>query len=589
VAIAAASVIALAPSAAQAADLPGRYIVVYERSVSSPAAETDRQERARGFEARFVYRRAIKGFAAELSPGQVSALRADPDVADVVPDRPVEALSDLAPGEPLPPTGVRRMRAATASTAHAASGAAVAVIDSGIDLDHPDLNARDGTNCITPGTAAEDGNGHGTHVAGVVGARNNGSGVVGAAPGTPVYAVKVLNAAGNGSTSSIICGIDWVATNADALGIEVANMSLGGDGDEFGDCGASDPDPEHRAVCRLTAAGVLQVVAAGNDAADFGGTPPTVPAAYPEVLTVTAVSDSDGEPGGVGDDPACRPIESDDEAAGFSNFATEAADQEHTIAAPGVCIRSTWLGGEYRTRSGTSMASPHVAGAAALCIAASGSAGPCDGMTPAAIAGHLRDEAADAAAADPLYSFAGSPLDPQDPAFYGHLVVAEPPAPGPDPGADPGPADTPDPPADPPPASSSAAGPPVVAQQPPPAVVDTTAPLARLASVGRNLTRARRFGLPVVLTCSEACTIEARLVVGGRQARRLRYKPGKAIGRLTEVSLAAGRPTTVGVPLSTGPRKRVRRLRSLRVTLVVTATDAAGNTRTVERRLTLSR
>jgi subtilisin family serine protease len=206
----------------------GRYIVVYDRGVDVDA-ETDRQQRARGFRARFRYRTALKGFAAKLSPGQVRALRADADVAYVTPDRRVRALGavPLAAGEPAPPPGVRRIQAATLTTTREAGDVGVAVIDTGIDLAHSDLDAAAGANCVTPGAAPSDDNGHGTHVAGTIGARNDGAGVVGVAPGTRVYAVKVLDAGGSGSWSQVICGLDWVTANASRLGIEFANLSLG--------------------------------------------------------------------------------------------------------------------------------------------------------------------------------------------------------------------------------------------------------------------------------------------------------------------------------------------------------------------------
>ena len=104
------------------------------------------------------------------------------------------------------------------------------MIDTGIDLDHPDLNAISGKDCVHPGTTAEDDNGHGTHVAGTIARRNTGAGVVGIVPGMMLYAVKVLAANGSGMWSQVFCGIDWVTANAAALNIKVANMSLVGVG-----------------------------------------------------------------------------------------------------------------------------------------------------------------------------------------------------------------------------------------------------------------------------------------------------------------------------------------------------------------------
>src|SRR3954453_12475418 len=152
------------------------------------------------------YSRAVKGFAAALTAPQVRALRADPAVAAVSPDRVVHAAGAvaLATGETAP-DGVERLGAASPTTARQASTANVAVIDTGVDLTHPDLNVVSGTNCVSPGDPADDGYGHGTHVAGTIGARNDGAGVVGVAPGTRIFAVKVLDDNGAGSWSSVIC------------------------------------------------------------------------------------------------------------------------------------------------------------------------------------------------------------------------------------------------------------------------------------------------------------------------------------------------------------------------------------------------
>ena len=420
------------PARQRDAVVPDQYIVTYNRSAESPSEETAARERRQGFEAEFVYRRAIEGFSAKLSRAQVDRLEADPEVAEVTPDRRVKATAALAPGEPTPPPGVRRIGAATTSSVRERSGANVAVIDSGIDLGHPDLDAQSGKNCVTPGSPADDDNGHGTHVAGTIGAQNDGRGVAGVAPGTKLYAAKVLAANGLGDWSQVICGIDWVTgtrTDGDpANDIAVVNMSLAGAGPPVGTC-ATTTDPLHKAICASTGAGVSYVVAAGNGDPetklgwDFDyARLPDVPAAYPEVLTVSAMADTDGRAGGSG--PVCDAKEADDRYASFSNYAATAAGSAHTIAAPGVCIRSTWPDGTYPTISGTSMASPHIAGAVALCLDEGGRAGPCAGRSPAEIVDKMRADAASRAGAEAGSGFAGDPGQPLPERYFGYLTWA---------------------------------------------------------------------------------------------------------------------------------------------------------------------
>jgi subtilisin len=376
-------------------------IVVGHRGVDS--ASLAREHAARhGAEVEHVYGAALAGYAARVPANRIADLRADGRVKFISEDRPVWAVDDHA-GEL--PYGVDRIEGEGNTTS---STPAVAVIDTGSGP-HSDLNIAGGKNCST-GKSYSDGNGHGTHVAGTIAAKQNGAGVIGVLPGAAIYSVRVLNNSGFGSWSSVICGVNWVTANAAALGIRVANMSLGGSGSDDGDCGKTNEDALHEAICNSVAAGVMYVVAAGNDGSDLKG---FVPAAYDEVLTVTAIADFNGEPGG-GAAATCR-SDVDDTAADFSNYAT-ADDEDHTIAGPGVCIESTWKGRGYKTISGTSMASPHVAGTAALCIATAKCAG-----TPALIAQKLR---ADAAARPGSYGFAGDPNSQVNNRYYGHLVYA---------------------------------------------------------------------------------------------------------------------------------------------------------------------
>jgi hypothetical protein len=303
-----------------------------------------------------IFQYALKGFSAMIPAGLLEAVRRDPRVRYVVRDQEMVAFAQTIP------TGIRRIGADLNATA-AIDGintpqvnVAIAIIDTGIDLDHPDLNVKGGV-CYAcgGGTIPDDANGHGSHVAGIAAALDNDIGVVGVAPGAPLYAVRVLDYRGSGSLSNVAKGVDWVTKNTSSLNIKVANLSLGGSGSDDGNCGKSNNDPLHTAICNSVAAGVTYVVAAGNSAADAKA---TIPAAYREVITVSALADSDGLEGGIG---LGTGYGADDTFATFSNYGP-AID----LIAPGVSIYSTYKLGGYSTLSGTSMAAPHVAGAAAL-------------------------------------------------------------------------------------------------------------------------------------------------------------------------------------------------------------------------------
>ena len=401
--------------------IDGQYIVVLKGGVSDPRDVAREHARKYGAEVLYTYDDALNGYAAHIPAQKLDEVRNDPNVSFVSADRRVHAFAQSLP------KGVDRIQGDLSPTANIDNiddrvNAKVAIIDTGIDLDHPDLNvAQEGRNCSS-GSTYDDGNGHGTHVAGTVAAKDDGSGVVGVAPGATVYPVRVLNNAGSGSWSSVACGIDWVSANAASKGIKVANMSLGGSGSDDSENGktcVTTANALRKAICGSVAKGVTYVVAAGNSNKNFSG---FVPAAYNEVLTVTAMADFNGQPGG-GAAATCR-SDVDDTPADFSNFTqVGSSDVGHTIAAPGVCIRSTWKGGKYNTISGTSMASPHVAGTAALCI----TSGKCTG-SPASVASTLRQDAATKTGNDRsvsgYYGFTGDPNSPVNTRYYGYLVHA---------------------------------------------------------------------------------------------------------------------------------------------------------------------
>jgi subtilisin len=370
-----------------AADPKVPMIVVLARNADVDEALA-RGKRKHGVTPDHVFRFAARGYAAALTKAQARAIEREEDVDAVVPDAAVELATQSTPA------GVRRVGATRSPLTHIdtndlASHRAnvdVAIIDTGIQPDHPDLRVAGGYDCSRPSSPVSerswssrwrDQHGHGTHVAGIVGALDNDRGVVGVAPGARLWSVRVFDSTGFSRISWIACGIDWIASKRDPNDasrplIEVANMSLRDDGRDDGNCGYSNNDIEHRAICRSVDRGTTYVVAAGNDRNSAGN---WRPASYNEVITVSAMADYDGRPGGLAS-ATCTAFgkrDGDDTFADFSNYGGDV-----DITAPGVCVRSTLPGSTYGTISGTSMATPHVAGGAALYLIAHPGTAPND-------------------------------------------------------------------------------------------------------------------------------------------------------------------------------------------------------------------
>jgi subtilisin family serine protease len=394
-----------------AAPPSGDYIVALKDGIDATAFAAAADARS-GVDVEQVYSVALRAFHAHLTGSAKAQLAQDPGVRFISSNRTFKAFAQALP------TGVDRIDGdrSTVYAAGASVNTPVAVLDTGVTPD-PDLNVQAaGQNCLG-GVGWSDLNGHGTHIAGIIGAKNNADGVVGVAPGAPIYPIQVLNSSANGSDASILCGIEWVTTVGKALGVRVANLSAGSFGDDDGNCGMTNADPIHLAICHATAAGALFVVAAGNSG---GAITLTVPANYDEVLTATWMTDYDGAPSKISPPTGCN--QGPDERASANSSWAYDYDENHILAAPGSCITSTSNTGGTMVMSGSSMAAPHVAGTVALCI----DRGACSG-TPADIMQRVRT---DAAARPSTFGFDGDPFRPivaQGSGItqnYGYLVYA---------------------------------------------------------------------------------------------------------------------------------------------------------------------
>lgn len=364
IAVVSIGVLGFTPSEAIPSPIPDRYIVILNDDVN-PWSVANEMAQERGLGISHVYGTAVNGFSAVVPRGQLDKITSDPRVNYIEQDS-VVSISKKPPGTPgkggndsksseqpqqLTPNGIRIINGPVSGSVDVD----VAVIDTGIDPSHPDLNVVSGVN-FAKGKSWSDGNGHGTHVAGTIAAKNNGYGVVGVAPDARLHAVKVLDNRGSGFMSDVIAGVNWVAINHEI--IEVANMSLGG----------STSITLNAAVQSAIDAGVVFVVAAGNNSGDACS---KSPASAPNAITVSALDDRDG-------------VSNNDPFAYFSNYGS-CVD----MIAPGVLILSTWKDGGYYTISGTSMASPHVAGAAALYLASNEGDSPAEVTSALDTAGNL--------------------------------------------------------------------------------------------------------------------------------------------------------------------------------------------------------
>ncbi|HVX31209.1 MAG TPA: S8 family serine peptidase [Nitrolancea sp.] len=310
---------------------------------------------------------ALHQFSLLLTADEAGELQADADVSALMPDG-AAYLADVEDdivnesGDVVDPrAGIERIHADQVSLPAGVdpSDVNVAVLDTGVSSKQPALNVVGGYNCLDGNQESYgDVKGHGSHVAGIIGARDMGSGPRGVIPGASIWSIRVFDSDGNSTLSKVLCGLNWVAEHADT--ISVVNFSAVFAQVNTGACGVTSNgnviDPVHQAICQIVDdLGIPFITAGGN----FGSMSSYVtPAAYTETIAVGAIVDTDGQPGGLG--PSTK-YGQDDTRALFSNYGPTIS-----IFAPGANILSTTPLGGYVTMSGTSMATPFVTGAVAL-------------------------------------------------------------------------------------------------------------------------------------------------------------------------------------------------------------------------------
>ncbi len=329
--------------------IPNSYIVVFKEDVTDVAGETDKLAKQIGGKANYIYQHALKGFAIKVPEAAIRGLLNNPRIAYIEEDQVMR----ISVTQDNATWGIDRIDQASLpldtkyNYNYTGSGIDVYVIDTGIKFDHTEFGGRAVFGYDAFGGTGTDGNGHGTHVAGTVGGT-----IYGVAKAVKLYAVRVLDNSGNGTTTGVIAGVDWV-TGHHTTNNAVANMSLGG--------GASTTLDD--AVKRSIADGITYAIAAGNSYANACN---YSPARVPEAITVAATTSTDAF------------------ATSYSNYGS-CVD----ILAPGSSIKSAWHTSTTATNtiSGTSMASPHVAGVAALYLH------QYPGSTPATVASAIVNNA----------------------------------------------------------------------------------------------------------------------------------------------------------------------------------------------------